>query len=156
MNNALKELYFKSYKNLIIKISNDIAKKYHYFDKDELISEAFLIFTKTLDKWDSTQQKLTTFIYYQLTGYLKEFILKQKRMNNYMLKSFILENKFDITYKQKIVLSEEIKIILNILSADCKKTKEDIKKELRNMGWSFKQIYQTFNTIKYNLKEELI
>lgn len=64
--------HFSKYVNLIRKIANKVASKYH-IDYEDVEAEGFLIYVECLEKHDITKSTFSTFLTIELTGRLERY-----------------------------------------------------------------------------------
>ena len=168
--------------NLIRKIAWSFFNKTG-FDYEELFAEASLAYCKALESYDEDKNtKLTTYAYQLMKNRLKNFIKKEynyigkktsmteskfsnfdeedSTLEDWSVPDNTMESGIDFNFAMN-KLSSDAKEVFEMIKGKpheylCKPSKNargDIYRELREHGWSWSRIWDTFSEIKNCLNE---
>lgn len=126
-------------------------------DEKDLFQEAFLAYMKSLETWDYSKSKLTTYAYNCITQHLINYTNKEKIRRTEDLN--LVRNKETESNDFLERLSKEGLTILDILMKNADtflsltqtKALELLKTKLQEKGWNDSTILKTFEDIKQAL-----
>lgn len=150
---------------------NLVRKQVHQFRErsdipyEELFSEATVAYYKALRQYDSNKGGVTTLIYVSIRNHLINYCKKEASKRTYDLPESLeipINDYFED--KEEIVLSrlsdkskEFFEVVMESTTVDFSKAPKAIRsaivKELRQAGWKWVDIWNSFRELKNLLKE---
>ena len=156
----------------LIKLMYSIAWSFHRTTGvpwEELLSEAFLAYSITMDKYfDKDKGKESVYLYQAVTSHLITFCKKEKRRKDWEI---ITEDLSEFSHlptfikwlelESSLTVSKDLKQILDLVlnhtqelaCMTSKGARGFLYKQLRTQGWAWSRIWAAFTSMKSFLKE---
>ena len=127
----------------------------------DLINEAYLAYEKAKENYNPEKSKFTTWAYYYMSGYLKNFLNEERKQtghqelnNNLSYFSKPISETLSDLGKEARQICYVILCTPNVYGRLTKaKSKKRIKNILRAKGWSHKKIKQSFVELQTHFQE---
>lgn len=178
MKSKSSSIVFRRYENFINRIAWDIQKKCPDVPFEELRAEGCLLLCSKLPKWDPSKGALSTFLYHQISGGLKDYVKKWNRITTFDISvetEYSALFSFSPTSPEKTfqfkeavnTLSEEGKTIVDLVtelietshvyftasSFTSKEVRGKLYRKLKKQGWSWPRIWEGFKEVRLMLAE---
>lgn len=150
------EQAYSDYKAMIKSFAAKYSKRYH-LEFEELEAEGNLTFCSAYQKFNPSRGNFSTYLYTCLNNCMKNYCAAAARIRAYeeccgdqidQYSYFPTEENFNrLDSNQQSVLEVALD-----LAPEKKANKKHITNELRNRGWSRRQVIETFHSLKQTVE----